>query len=192
MKAHVRSDPRAFVVGSVAYATWFNPNSQNPDTMFPVLWEDGTQTLVRRDELMLAGELEGIDMEAFEKSLAWAQKQAKIGGWVAEGVGPDAPTETNENGASQSKTGFAATSLPPKALLAVAATQKHGDDKYGVDNWRGISVLDHLNHAQIHYLAHMAGDTQDKHLEHYATRALMALELHLEQNGVTANDEAEA
>jgi hypothetical protein len=96
------------------------------------------------------------------------------------GVGPDAPTETNENGASQSQTRFACTSLPPRALLAVAAVQQHGDDKYGVDNWRGISVQDHLNHALIHYLAYQAGDTQDKHLEHFATRALMALEIELE------------
>lgn len=102
---------------------------------------------------------------------------------VVPGVGPDAETITHPNGAKESKAEFAATSLPPKALLAVAAVQKLGDDKYGVDNWRDIPVRDHLNHAQIHYLAHMAGDKQDKHLEHYATRALMALELYLEQNG---------
>jgi hypothetical protein len=103
------------------------------------------------------------------------------------GVGPDAPTTTHPNGAKESQVGFAATSLPPKALLAVAAVQKHGDEKYGVGNWRDLDVLDHLNHAQIHYLAYMAGDKQDKHLEHYATRALMALELYLEQNGGITN-----
>lgn len=101
-----------------------------------------------------------------------------------QGVGPDAPIETLENGASQSSTPFHAISLPAKALLAVSAIHKHGDDKYGKNNWRGISVDGHLNHALVHLLAHMAGDTSEKHLEHFACRALMALEIDLDLKGI--------
>lgn len=92
-----------------------------------------------------------------------------------EGVGPDASTETNEHGASQSKALYAFTSLDPHALFRVAATAAFGDAKYGVDNWRGISALDHLNHALTHIHAHLADDTSDDHLAHAACRMLMAL-----------------
>lgn len=67
--------------------------------------------------------------------------------------------------------------MPPRAVLAVAEVLKHGADKYGVDNWRGIPVADHINHAMIHVLAWLAGDRQDDHLSHFACRALMALEM---------------
>jgi hypothetical protein len=95
------------------------------------------------------------------------------------GVGKDAPTVENERGAKQSATLYRADLLPPAATLAVAAVLKHGAERYGEDNWRGIPVADHLNHALIHALAYLAGDAQDDHLEHFACRALMALEIHL-------------
>lgn len=94
-----------------------------------------------------------------------------------DGVGADAPTVVNEAGAKQSSTLYRMDLLPPAATLAVAAVLKHGADKYGADNWRGIPVEDHLNHALIHAYAFLAGDEQDDHLEHFACRALMALEI---------------
>lgn len=96
---------------------------------------------------------------------------------VVAGVGADAPTVTNDRGAKQSATLYRADLLPPAATLAVAGVLKHGADKYGEQNWRGIPVNDHLNHAMIHAFAYLAGDTTDDHLEHFACRALMALEI---------------
>lgn len=146
--------------GLVSAKQWWG--ATKADDQIPVRWSDGSHSSALR------GKLVKVPAPPFQ----------------VNGVGPDAPIETTENGAKQSATPFAATSLPPKALLAIAAVQKGGDDKYGADNWRELPIVDHLNHAQVHYLAHMAGDTSEKHLEHYATRALMALELWLEQKGV--------
>jgi hypothetical protein len=96
--------------------------------------------------------------------------------YVVEGVGADAPTVVNEAGAKQSATLYRADLLPAAATLAVAGVLKHGADKYGDNNWRGIPVDDHLNHAMVHVFAYLAGDKQDDHLEHAACRMLMALE----------------
>lgn len=98
------------------------------------------------------------------------------GGELIEGVGPDAPTVTNAAGAKQSHVPYRCDLLPARATLAVAAVLHEGAAKYGPDNWRGIPVADHLNHAMTHVLAMLAGDTSDDHLEHAACRLLMALE----------------
>lgn len=181
LKAHIRSASGLHpLIGEVDSKAWAR---SAPADFLDVTWIDdsnGEKVRVRKDEL----ETVLVTPEGEVLLAADAEVKPQRVRFKVEGVGPDAETMAHANGAKESKPGFAATSLPPKALLAVAAVQKHGDDKYGVDNWRGISVTDHLNHAQIHYLAFMAGDTQDKHLEHYATRALMALELHLEEKGV--------
>lgn len=102
---------------------------------------------------------------------------------LISGVGPDAPTVVNEKGAKQSATGRRADLLPPLALLRVAEVLHHGAEKYGANNWRGIAEPDHLNHALIHLLAHLAGDRQDDHLGHLACRVLMALETNLTGGG---------
>lgn len=93
------------------------------------------------------------------------------------GVGPDAPTITNERGASQSHVPYRCDLLPARAALAVAGVLHEGAVKYGVDNWRGLPVANHINHALMHLFAHLAGDASDDHLSHAACRALMALEL---------------
>lgn len=95
------------------------------------------------------------------------------------GVGKDAPTVVNERGAKQSASPYRCDLLPARAALAVAAVLRHGADKYGDNNWRGIPVADHLNHALTHLFAHLAGDEQDDHLEHAACRLLMALDTKL-------------
>lgn len=95
---------------------------------------------------------------------------------VIAGVGPDAETITNAAGAKQSNSPYRCDLLPPKAVLSVAKVLKYGADKYGANNWRGIPIDDHLNHALTHILAFNAGDKQDDHLEHAACRLLMALE----------------
>lgn len=98
------------------------------------------------------------------------------------GVGPDAPITTNASGAKQSATPYRLDLIPPLALLDVAAVLKLGADKYGVDNWRGIPVEDHLNHALVHIYAFLSGDTQDNHLGHAACRLLMAKEQEQKNN----------
>lgn len=95
---------------------------------------------------------------------------------IVRGVGKDAPTKVAENGANQSDTPYRCDLLPPLALLSIAAVLKGGADKYGANNWRKIPLIEHLNHAQTHLLALLAGDTSDDHVSHAATRLLFALE----------------
>lgn len=95
------------------------------------------------------------------------------------GLGPDAPTVTEANGAKQSHAPYAFTSIDPLALFRVAEIQKGGDEKYGPDNWRRLPVEDHINHALAHIFGHQAGDQSDDHLAHAATRLLFALAVHL-------------
>ncbi len=93
------------------------------------------------------------------------------------GLSPGAPVITNEAGAKQSAVPYRCDLLPARATLAVAAVLHEGAEKYGDDNWKGIPVQEHLNHALTHIFAFLAGDIQDKHLEHAACRLLMAVEL---------------
>jgi hypothetical protein len=96
---------------------------------------------------------------------------------ILPNLSPDAPVITNDKGAKQSDTGLRMDLVPPRAILAVGQVLNDGAKKYGVDNWHGIPVNDHINHALSHLYAHLAGDTQDEHLSHAACRVLMALEL---------------
>lgn len=100
--------------------------------------------------------------------------------WRVAGVGPDAPTETNERGASQSQVEYHFDSIDARALLELARVHAQGDTKYGRDNWRGIAERDHINHALIHLYAYLAGDTQDDHLAHALCRTEMALAIRLQ------------
>lgn len=93
---------------------------------------------------------------------------------VIKGVAYD-ETVTNENGGKQSKLEYRFDLIDAKALFAVARVMHEGAQKYEKDNWRKIDVNDHLNHAISHIYAYLAGDEQDDHLEHAATRLLMAL-----------------
>lgn len=95
------------------------------------------------------------------------------------GLGPDTPTVTNDTGAKQSGIPYRCDLLPPVATLSVANVLHGGVDKYGVDNWRGIPVNDHLNHAITHIFAFLAGDKREANLPHAAARVLFALELQL-------------
>jgi hypothetical protein len=83
------------------------------------------------------------------------------------------------DGAKQSKLAERCDLLPPRAVLAVARVMHEGAVKYGDSNWFTIPVASHLNHAVRHVLLYLSGDRQEKHLEHAACRALMALEKYL-------------
>lgn len=95
---------------------------------------------------------------------------------MIDGIGKEAPIIVNKAGGKQSIAPYACELLPPRAILAVSRVLAKGEQKYGKDNWRKIPQSDHLRKMLTHVFAHLAGDTQDDHLEHAACRMLMALE----------------
>jgi Domain of unknown function (DUF5664) len=88
------------------------------------------------------------------------------------------PLTTNELGGVQSNIKRDYTLIPATALATVARVMYNGLEKYGRDNWRNITITDHLNHAINHVYLHLAGNTQEDHLGHACTRMMMALEMH--------------
>lgn len=65
-------------------------------------------------------------------------------------------------------------STHPEALITIGKVLQEGANKYMPNNWRLIPQEDHLNHALVHYLAYILGDTQDSHVEHCMCRLMMA------------------
>jgi len=105
------------------------------------------------------------------------------GGWepieTIKGVASEEIT-TNEAGGKQSALPYRFDLIDAKAMFALAGVMYEGTKKYDVDNWRKISVDEHLNHAESHIWAHKAGDKQDSHLSHAYTRMMMALAVSLQ------------
>lgn len=60
-------------------------------------------------------------------------------------------------------------------LIAIGKTLQEGAKKYEINNWRLVPREIHINHALIHLLAALAGDTQDDHKEHALCRLMMAI-----------------
>lgn len=60
------------------------------------------------------------------------------------------------------------------AIVDIAKVLQEGAKKYKPNNWRLIPQEEHINHALIHYIAHLMGDTQDEHLDHCMCRLMMA------------------
>lgn len=116
------------------------------------------------------------------------------GAYNMPGVGPDAPTVENAEGARQSSTPYRFDLTPPLALAKIAMVQSHGADKYGEWNWMGIPTEDHLNHALAHIHAYVAGDVQEgdvvEHLGHAACRILYALDTAIRVAAAKAKEEA--
>lgn len=59
-------------------------------------------------------------------------------------------------------------------IVKIAEVLQEGAEKYEPNNWRLIPQEEHLNHALIHYMAYLLGDTQDNHLTHCMCRLMMA------------------
>lgn len=59
-------------------------------------------------------------------------------------------------------------------VTTIAKVLKYGADRYEPNNWRLIPQEDHINHALIHIIAHLMGDTQDDHIDHALCRLMMA------------------
>lgn len=93
---------------------------------------------------------------------------------VADIASPDAETTVNEKGGKQSHIPVRFDLIDGKAMFAMAAVLHEGAEKYGEDNWRLISIEDHLNHMIMHAYAYLAGDRTDEHLSHILCRATFA------------------
>lgn len=59
-------------------------------------------------------------------------------------------------------------------VINIAKILQYGADRYEPNNWRLIPQEDHINHALIHIIAHLMGDTQDNHIDHALCRLMMA------------------
>lgn len=92
--------------------------------------------------------------------------------------------EVNEHGGKSSALGARYDLIPMHALREVARVLHHGEQKYGADNWRLLSVQENLNHALGHLVVFQAsfqkagldGPSALVELSHAATRCLMALD----------------
>lgn len=85
-------------------------------------------------------------------------------------------TDEVEKDGKQSKSLARLDLLPPKAIFRIGSVLKAGAERYGEWNWLDISTSDHINHALIHLLAHLANDDKEDHLTHAACRIIFALE----------------
>ena len=59
-------------------------------------------------------------------------------------------------------------------LTRIAKVLQYGAERYEANNWRLIPQEEHINHALIHIMAELAGDTQDDHIDHALCRLMMA------------------
>jgi hypothetical protein len=84
----------------------------------------------------------------------------------------------NEHGGKQSKVDARFDLIDGHSIFAMASVLHEGAEKYGANNWRLISVEDHLNHLIMHAYAFLAGDRSDDHLSHIMCRAMFADSVH--------------
>jgi len=104
---------------------------------------------------------------------------------ISDIVSPDAPMTENSEGGRQSRVDVRFDLIDAKAMFEMAKVLDHGAKKYGADNWRLISVQDHLNHLLMHTFAYLAGDRSDDHLSHILCRATFALGVQLADTSET-------
>ena len=100
-----------------------------------------------------------------------------------DGMGKDVEREVTKTGGEHAAVPYRFDLIPPEAMFALAKVLHEGIvSGYTKDNWRKIDCNTHLNHALSHIFAHMAGDSQDDHLEHALTRVAMAVTVNKKEN----------
>ena len=95
---------------------------------------------------------------------------------------PEVEIVTNADGGKQSYVKPRFELIPPVVLRQIAITLSEGADKYGEDNWKLISISDHINHALNHINLYYLDDKSEDHLNHAACRLLFAYYQHLQQS----------
>jgi hypothetical protein len=98
-----------------------------------------------------------------------------------KGLSPDEPIVTNANGGQQSKCDYGFSCFPPKTMFKLAEIFGYGAKKYSKDNWRLIPPDEHLDHMLTHLYAYLDGDKQDDHLGHFICRAIMFIEMCIQE-----------
>ena len=93
------------------------------------------------------------------------------------GLGTDVPTTQSQHGGYQSNVPFRMDLIDARAWLALGNLMHIGIEASGYkpDNWRAISIDDHLNHALTHIVGYLSGDRSDNHLLHALCRTHFAL-----------------
>jgi hypothetical protein len=75
------------------------------------------------------------------------------------------------------------------ALEVVAQVMRDGARSHPENDWVECSPEHHARKAVAHLRLWLEGDESQAHLEHAATRCLMALTLRLSNKGITFRDE---
>ena len=96
-------------------------------------------------------------------------------------VSRDAPITKNIQGGKQSWVPVRFDLVDGKAMFAMSAVLHEGAEKYGANNWRLITIEDHLNHLIMHAYAYLSGDRTDEHLSHIMCRAMFAQGVELQE-----------
>lgn len=107
--------------------------------------------------------------------------EAYLSNVIKQASSPDAPTHTNERGASQSLLEVRFDLIDARALFEMAHVLHQGAVKYGENNWRGIDIPDHINHLITHAYAYLSGDRSDHHLSHMMCRSMFAQAVAIEK-----------
>ena len=72
--------------------------------------------------------------------------------------------------------------IPACGMSRVAQAMGRGAERYGEENWHGLTVSNCLNHAIRHIFMHIAGDKSEDHLGHAAANLLMACDLNIKED----------
>lgn len=86
-------------------------------------------------------------------------------------------TTTNEHGGKQSYVSAMFSAIPPIALRLLAQCVGFGARKYGLGNWKKISVNENICHAMNHLNEWNLGDRSEPHLVNALTRISFAVQL---------------
>lgn len=99
----------------------------------------------------------------------------------ALGTGPDVPVVVNDSGGKQSQLDYRFDLIDGMAMFRLAGILDYGAKKYGEDNWRNISTMDHINKAIAHLYAYrlslqgrLSAEDEDDHLGHAFCRVMFA------------------